>query len=226
VPASGAPADAPARPEVPALVTGGRPVTDWVKPVPGRPGTFRSDGVGRSRDVELVPFYRLHRRTYAAYWDLFTPAEYEKKMAEVSAEQARQQKLEAATVGFVRPGGQEAEKAFNQQGEETSIVRADGRPGRRAAKWFSYDVPIQAAAPRALVATYNSDNRRPRSFEILVDGRKVGDERFDQSSVPRFFDVEYPLPADLVQGKQKLTVRFQATGGNEVAPVFGVRVIR
>jgi hypothetical protein len=29
-----------------------------------------------------------------------------------------------------------------------------------------------------------------------------------------------------VQGKQKITVRFEATGGNEVAPVFAVRLIR
>jgi hypothetical protein len=225
VPSTGPPTDTPPRPDVPALVTAGRPVTDWVKPVAGKPGTFRSDGVGRSKDVELVPFYRLHRRTYAAYWDLFTPAEYEKRMAELSAERERQQKLEASSIAFVQPGGQEAEKPFNQQGEETSIVRAEGRPGRRAAKWFSYDLTA-SAQPRALVVTYNSDNRRPRSFDILVDGRKVGEQRIDQSSVSRFFDVEYPLPADLVQGKQKLTVRFEATAGNEVAPVFAVRLIR
>jgi DUF1680 family protein len=225
VPASGAPAENQSRPEVPALVTADRPVTDWVKPVPDKPGTFRSDGVGRSRDVELVPFYRMHRRMYSAYWDLFAPADYEKRLAELAADRERQQKLEASSVAFVQPGGQEAEKAFNQQGEETSIVRADGRPGRRAAKWFSYDLTT-SGQPRSLVVTYNSDNRRQRSFEILVEGRKVGEQRIDQGSMSRFFDVEYPLPADLVQGKQKLTVRFQATGGNEVAPVFGVRLIR
>ena len=27
------------------------------------------------QDVELSPFYRLHRRTYAAYWDIYTPPE-------------------------------------------------------------------------------------------------------------------------------------------------------
>jgi hypothetical protein len=225
VPTIGAPAENQSRPEVPTLVTAGRPVTEWVKPVADKPGTFRSEGVGRSRDVELAPFYRMHRRTYAAYWDLFTPAEYEKKTAEVAAERDRQEKLEAASVAFLQPGGQEAEKPFNQQGEETSIVRADGRPGRRAAKWFSYDLTT-SAQPRALVVTYNSDNRRTRSFDILVEGRKVGEQRIDQGSVSRFFDVEYPLPADLVQGKQKITVRFEATGGNEVAPVFGVRLVR
>jgi len=29
--------------------------------------------------VDFVPFYRLHRRTYGVYWDLYTPAEWEKK---------------------------------------------------------------------------------------------------------------------------------------------------
>lgn len=29
-----------------------------------------------------------------------------------------------------------------------------------------------------------------------------------------------------VKGKQKVTVRFQATGGNETAAVFGIRIIR
>jgi hypothetical protein len=41
-----------------------------------------------------------------------------------------------------------------------------------------------------------------------------------------FFDVEYAAPASLVQGKQKVTVRFQATNGNEIAAVFGLRMIR
>ena len=31
---------------------------------------------------------------------------------------------------------------------------------------------------------------------------------------------------ELVKDKQKVTVRFQATGGNEIAAVFGIRMIR
>ena len=51
----------------PVLVTE-RPVTEWLKPVAGKPGSFRTAGVGV--DVVLSPFYRLHRRVYTAYWDL------------------------------------------------------------------------------------------------------------------------------------------------------------
>jgi hypothetical protein len=41
-----------------------------------------------------------------------------------------------------------------------------------------------------------------------------------------FFDVEYPLPEEVVRGKSKVTVRFQAKEGSQIATVFGLRVIR
>ncbi len=215
-----------ARPTAPMLVAANRPIAEWVKPVAGSWGTFRSAGVGRDRDVDFVPFYRLHRRAYAAYWDIFTRAEYEARIAEIAAERERHRKLEAATVASVPIGDTQSEKRFNQQGEETSVVRSDGRPGRRAAKWFSFEVPIDASRPVALVVTYNSDTRQTRTFEILVDGQRVGEQTIARGSVSRFFDVEYSIPADLSRGKEKVAVRFQATNGNETAPVFGIRVIR
>jgi DUF1680 family protein len=60
---------------VPVFVAAEKPLADWLKPVPGHPGTFRTDGIGRPKDVTFVPFYRLPERTYGIYWDLFTPPE-------------------------------------------------------------------------------------------------------------------------------------------------------
>jgi uncharacterized protein len=203
---------------------------DWIKAVSGRPGNFRTDGVGREQDVDLVPFYRLHRRTYSVYFDLFTPAEWEKKAAELLAARARQRKLEAATVAFVQPGEVYFERDFNQQGEETNPVRIAGQPGRSAKKWFSFDLPVDPAHPMKLIATYHGEERATRTFEILVDGVRVGEQRIERhrpgSPTKSYFDVEYTIPADLVKGKQTVTVRFQATAGNETAGVFGVRVVR
>ena len=213
------------RPSAPMLVVADRPVTEWLKPVEGRPGMFRTGGVGKPSDVDLAPFYRLHRHAYAAYWDLFTPAEYQAKVAEIAAERERQQKLDAATVATVLFGDAESEKKFNQQGEEASIVRAEGRPGRRAAKWFSYELPIDPAKPAALVATYNSDTRHARAFEVLVGGQRIAEQKLERSSVSRFFDVEYAIPQSLLRGKDRIVVRFQAVPGSEVAPVFGLRTI-
>lgn len=211
---------------VPVLVAADRAPSEWLKPVEGKPGCFRSDGVGRDRDVDLMPFYQLHRRTYATYWDFFTPAEWEKKAAEYAAEEERQAKLVQATVAFAQPGEMQPERDFNMQGEQTSAERIMGRPCRRARGWFSFDLPVESERPMVLVATYVKDEWRRRTFDILVDGQRVAQQVIEQRGPAEFFDVEYPLPKEIVQGKQKVTVRFQATGGNEVGAVFGLRMIR
>ncbi|HLP78561.1 MAG TPA: DUF6805 domain-containing protein, partial [Candidatus Paceibacterota bacterium] len=77
----------------------------------------------------------------------------------------------------------------------------------------------------AVVVTYFSDEWRKRTFDILVDGERIGQQVVDRGQ-PRFFDVEYAVPATLVKDKKKITIRFQATNGNEIAAVYGIRVIR
>jgi uncharacterized protein len=215
-------------PQAPPMIAAERPVTDWVRPAPGRPGEFRTEGAVEGRDLPLVPFYRLHRRVYAAYFDLFTPAEWEKETAAAAAERERQRKLGRATLFSVRPGEDSSEREFNLQGEETSVFvePISGRRGRRGRKWFSFDLPVDAAAPLTLLVTYHSDQPRARRFEVLVDGERVADQTLPGGGDSRFLDVEYPLPSRLVEGKQKVTVRWQATEGRDIAPVFGVRVIR
>jgi uncharacterized protein len=214
----------------PALVAAERPLTDWLKPVSGKPGNFHSDGVGREQDVELMPFYRLHRRLYSVYWDLFTPADWDKKAAELAAERERQRKREAATVSFAQPGDTQSERDFNQQGEETAPRVIEGRRGRGAKKWFSFDMPVDGARPMTLIITYPGEEQQTRTFEILVDGSRLGEQTIERhrpgSPTKSFFDVEYGIPADLTRGKQKVTVRFQALRGAETATVLGVRLIR
>lgn len=217
----------------PALVTDEKPVGEWLQPVPDRLGVFRTVNVGRDSasepsEVEFTPFYRLHRRSYAVYWDLYTAESWANKIDELKAEKTRQQKLEAATIVYLQPGEPEKEKGFNQQGEETAPDRILGRAGRRAKKWFSFDLPVEIAKPVALVVTYNPEERAKRSFAILVNGQRVGEgeiQRFPPGSpTGKFYDVEYKIPAGLV--KDKVTVRFESAGGNETATVFGIRTVR
>lgn len=216
-------------PATPVLVTAASLVGDWVKPLADKPGVFRTAGAGRDRDVELVPFYRLHRRVYAAYWDVLTPAEWAARAAAIkSAEEARR-KLEAATVAFVQPGQMQAERDFNQQGGKTSPVQFRGRYGRRAADWFSFDLPIDPSGPLTLLITYGTDERADRAFAVLIEGRKVGEQRIVRRSPQekeRFFDVAYPIPGESVAGKAKVTVRFEAMEGLETGTVYGIRILK
>jgi DUF1680 family protein len=218
---------APTSDAVPVFVAMGQPVSSWLKPLPDKPGAFETQGVGREKDVDFVPFYRLHRRTYAVYWDLFTPQEWTKRAQEIAAAAEKQHKLELATVAFAQPGEMQPERDYNWQGEDSETDRIMGRAARRGSKWFSFDLPIDTNHPMACVVTYYSDEWRKRTFEILVEGQRVAEQTVEKDgTAPHFFDVEYPIAAELVGGKQKVTVRFQATQGNEIAAVFGVRMVR
>jgi len=221
---------APAPPQpAPVFLAAKQPVEKWLRPVAGKPGYFRTEGVGRDADVDLVPFYRLHRRRYAIYWDVFSPEEWRKKGEQYAAEQEKQKMLEAATVAFAQPGQMQTERDFNQQGEDSSPVQLQGRYGRRAAKWFSFDLPVEAGRPMRLVVTCTNDEPQRRTFDVLVEGRKVGEQTIERRSPEidaRFFDVDYEIPAELIGGKQKVTVRFQATGGNSTGAVLGIRMVR
>jgi hypothetical protein len=223
------PAKRAARPETPVMVAADRSLAAWIEPVEGRPGVFRTVGAGRDREVELVPFYRLHRRFYSAYWDVLTPGEWEERAAALKAAREAEARLEAATVSFVQPGQMQSERDFVQQGGRTSPVQLQGRFGRRAVDWFSFDMPVDPAAPSRLIVTYNRDERADRSFAVLVDGRKVGKERIARRAPQEkegFFDVAYGLPADLLAGKRRVTVRFEGLEGRETASVFGLRIVR
>jgi hypothetical protein len=216
---------------IPSFVSADRPTTDWLKS--SRPGEFSASGRlldGGTKEVALVPFYRLHKREYAIYWDLYTAEQWLQKTKDALAEQKKQAQLEAATIAFVQPGDVQKEKSFNQQGEDTTPDRFMGRTGRRGKKWFAYDLPIDGSHPISVVITYHSEERSKRNFEILADGKSIGEQTIERSppgsAVGRFFDVEYKLPAELLTGKTKITVRFAAKNGNEIAAVYGVRVIR
>ena len=52
--------------------------------VPGT-GVARTVSSQSPIDVEFSPFFSMHRRTYAAYWDVLTPAELTVRARELTA---------------------------------------------------------------------------------------------------------------------------------------------
>jgi DUF1680 family protein len=229
---------APAAPPSPVLVAADRPVADWVVPVAAQPGDFQARAVARvpgaqpavSGDVSLTPFYRTDRRTYTIYFDVLTPAEFEGRVASIAADRERLQRMEAATTTFIQPGDP-AERDANYQSDQPNrgAQRASGRGSRGGAGWFSYDVTVDPAAKMTIVVTYlNELGLQPvtGNFAIQVDGTTIA--HFESNlAASGFYDAEYPVPANLTQGKSKVTIRFQTDGPTDrIAPVFAVRVVR
>jgi hypothetical protein len=219
----------PAPSAPPLVVAANQPVRTWLKPESGKPGWFKTSGVGLTQDIEFGPFYELSRRKYAVYWDVFTPEEWSKRSAEYKAEQEKQRKLQAATIALAQPGEMQSERDFNEQGEDTAPLLWRGRHGRAGKGWFSFDVPVDSSKPTELWVTYGGDRWRKSTLDILVEGKKISDhaeEHLSPDEEKQFVDVRYVIPTELLAGKNKVTVRFQATEGNVIGGIFGVRTVR
>src|SRR5579872_6926528 len=52
----GGQARTPAAGDVPVFVAPDQPVANWLKPVAGKEGAFRTDGVGLKQEIDFVPF--------------------------------------------------------------------------------------------------------------------------------------------------------------------------
>lgn len=220
----------------PMLLAAEQLPSQWVLPG-ARPGDFQAHQVARvitqptqTTDVSLTPFYRTHERTYSVYFDVITPAEFDARVAAAAAERERLRRMEAATVAFVRPGDPQAESTFGYKSEPADR-RVDGSPrrsSRAGTGWFSYDMPVGPGAPTAIIVTYFNEVGLPPvlgNFEIDVDGTPIG--KFEPNrAASGFFDTRYDVPANLIQGKSKITVRVQANGNGRIAPIYGIRVVK
>jgi len=213
-------------PEAPVFVTAAEKLLEQIKPVAGKPLTFQTHGIGQPRDVTLIPFYQMHRERYSVYWKLFSADEWRAQAAKLAAAEADRIAAEARVVDDVRPGEQQSETDHKLQGGDTQSGDFNGRKWRHASDWFSYEVKVLPGQPVQLACTFWGGDEGAREFDVVVDGKIVGTESLNSNRPNEFFDATFPLPTELTQGKQTVTVKFAAHPGNLAGGVFGVRVLR
>jgi len=210
--------------EIPAFISEINFVLSQIKPVPGAPLTFKTDGLGRPQDVTLVPFYKVFDQRYTVYWKVYAPDEWEKRKVDLAAAESRRKMIERLTVDAVNINDQQSERDHNLQGQGMIDGDFEGKRWRAARNgWFSFDLKSAPDKPVTLVCTYRGSEGRPRSFDVLVDGEKIATQTLEIHP-GELFDFEYPLPEQLTRGKERITVKFQSRPNAMAGSVFDVRV--
>ena len=122
----------------------------------------------------------------------------------------------------VKIGIQVPEREHELKGEKTRSGTHRGRTWRHAEDggWFSYRMKVPSDEPATLACTYWGGDSGARTFDILVDGQKIATQTLDNPHPAEFFTVEYPIPEELTEGKDEVTVRFDAHPGNHAGGVF------
>jgi DUF1680 family protein len=215
-------------PEVPALVADSGEWPRHIQPVAGRPLTFRTRGIGRPRDVTLVPFYALHHQRYTVYWKTYTETGWKQHAAERAAAEAARQELERRTIDLVGIGEQQSETDHRLLSQDSQSGGFYGRKWRHTGPggWFSYELKTAPDQPVTLVCTYWGDERGERQFDVLVDGQKIATQTLGRVRPGEFYDQEYRIPLEQTRGKERINLKFQAHPGKIAGGLFGLRIIR
>jgi hypothetical protein len=212
--------------DVPAFVGELKNVLPSTKPVPGKPLTFQTNGIGKPQDVTLVPFYKTFEPRYSVYWKVYSQAEWENRKTELAATESRRQQIERATVDAVQAGEERSEHDHGFQGQDSTTGFFEGRRSRAAQEgWFSYTLKVVPDKPVTLVCTYRGSEGRKRVFDILVDGQRVATQSLEIHPT-ELFDVEYPLAEALTRGKERVTIKFQAHPEAIAGSVLDVRTVQ
>jgi len=195
-----------------------------LEPVEGQPLSYRT--TGQETDLTFVPYHKLFGERYAVYWHVYRRGSPAHRLAEAEAEAAA--RFRARVVDEVLIGDRASERAHGLQGKETASGTHQGRRWRHASsgRFFSYNMKVRSEGSTDLFCTYWGSDAGHRSFEILVDGQRIAEERLSANRPGEFFDVVYPIPEELAKGKEHVTIRFQAGPGQIAGGLFGCCTIR
>ena len=139
---------------------------------------------------------------------------------------AAPQPVKNIPVGFTDRVNVEDDEAWKPLGEKTSAAPGpEGRFYRHALPGggFSYELAVRADQPNRLVCTYWGGDAG-RTFDILVDGRKLVCQTIPKDHPGRFFDVTCEIPGDWVSGKQSVRVEFRSVAGSVAGGLYGCAV--
>ena len=192
----------------------------WVRPVVGKSLEFET--YGQAENITLVPFNRLFGERYGIYWRIYRNGSPQHEARLQAA--AEEQRLAARIVDTVTIGDDESEEAHAMAGEKTDHGEGMAGAWRHALPggWFAYRLKVVPDQAMVLRCTYWGDDAPPRKFDILIDGRKLASQSLNHDRPGELFTVEYPMPKELIEGRQAVEVRFQPDEQSTAGGLFGL----
>ncbi len=192
--------------------------------------TSESVSEGRWKNLELEPFFRIHRERYMMYWlsmddDALAQYQQEKREAEEAALE-----LEARTTDRIGTGEQQPDQDHQMKGVNTNKGVAFDEYYREATEggFFEYTMDLGGhTSGMSLMVRYWGNEDGNRSFDIQVDGTTIAAENVaGKWNANEFKSVTYPIPSELTKGKKTIVVRFHAHKGNMTGRVFLIQLLK
>jgi hypothetical protein len=213
----------------PMLVGTPDALTGQIKPVEGRPLTFKASGLIRPaqfQELELQPLFRTHDARYMVYWRTATPAAYPAVLKEIEAHEREHLALEARTLDQVLPGEQQPEVDHLFKGEDTASGVHLGRRWRDTGRWLAYRLKAPSGTrPSELMLTFFGGDKHD-GFKLLANEREIAMIQLSGDRPDDFVERTFALPPDLaaIAAQDGITIKLISTS-KRTGRVFAVRLL-
>ena len=158
------------------------------------------------------------------YWLNVDSEKWDAIKAELEAEEAAAQLLESRTLDHVDCGTQQSESDHYMQQSGSSKGEYQGEYWRDGSQ-FSYLMQTKGKTEGVtLMARYWGGDGGNRKFDIKIDNTTIATEEL-KGGKNEFVNMEYDIPASLLEGKTEVRVKFLAKSGNTAGGVYYLRLL-
>ena len=179
---------------------------------------------------ELQPFFEIHDSRYMMYWLALSEDSYKAYLDGLAKKEQERQALEARTVDKVQPGEQQPETDHkmetdrSQTGNSNDVFFRDASDGH----FFSYLMQTGGQTELSLRLKYwGVGEWKTHEFDIFVDDVLVKEvNNTGKYRISEFKYETYPIPAELLKGKQQVRVKFVAKPRKQIGEIYEVRLVK
>ena len=202
-----------------------------IKDIEGQPLHFMLETkMVNGKSSILQPFFEIHDSRYMIYWLALSEDSYKSYLDDLAKQEQERQALEARTVDKVQPGEQQPETDHkmetdrSQVGTNNDVFFRDARDGH----YFSYLMQTGGQTDLSLRLKYwGVGEWKTHEFDIFIDDVLVKEvNNTGKYRISEFKYETYPVPADLLKGKQQVRVKFVAKPQKQIGEIYEVRLIK
>ncbi|MBQ0142782.1 MAG: glycoside hydrolase family 127 protein [Prevotellaceae bacterium] len=179
---------------------------------------------------ELQPFFEIHDSRYMMYWLALSDEDYKSYMEALAKAERERQALDARTTDKVQPGEQQPETDHQMQTDQSNKGYTNDIPFRdaRNGHYFSYMMNTNGKTNLSIrLKFWGQDEWKSCEFDIYVDEqliKSVNNTRKWRTS--QFKYEEYPIPANLLENKKQVRIKFQAHSRTQVGELYEIRLVQ
>jgi hypothetical protein len=206
-------------------------IADQLQPVAGKPLHFTlSTKMENAIRNEIQPFFEIHDARYMMYWLALSENSYKSYLDGLAKAEQERQALEARTVDKVQPGEQQPETDHKMEtdrsntGNTNDTFFRDARDGH----YFSYLMQTGGRTELSLRLKYwGVGEWKSHEFDIFVDDVLVKEvNNTGKYRISEFKYETYPIPEELLKGKQQVRVKFVAKPRKQIGEIYEVRLVK